>query len=136
MAKILGIDYGQRRMGIAITDEAQSQVFMRPTIESKSFAETMRIIVELCRQEGIARIVIGWPVPLAGGTNVSAELEEFANTLANQTNLPIIRFDERLTSDQAERWLHEQPGRSAPKGRRDQLSAMIILQNYLDSQNK
>ena len=135
MSKILGIDYGQKRIGIAITDDAKSQVFIRPTIDARSRGETMGVIVKLCQQEQVEMIVLGWPVPLGGGKAVPVALEAFADTLKVQTGLPMVKFDERMTSGQADQWLHETPG-TKPKGRRDQLSAMIILQNYLDSQKK
>lgn len=135
MTKILGMDYGQRRIGIAITDDAKTQVFGRPTIEARSRLETMKIITELCRQEQVEKIVVGWPVPMNGGKAVPVELEAFTDALEEQTGLPVVKFDERLTSGQADQWLHEIPGAKS-KGRRDQLAAIIILQNYLDSQKK
>ena len=131
MGKILAVDFGLRRVGLAISDERQSFAFPRPTLKVSHWREAVARIGELCSEEDIERIVVGQPISLAGIQTKRSDLECFIDALSELTKQPIDTIDERLTSRQAER---ELAGLSSTrsKGDVDRLSAVIILENYLE----
>lgn len=135
MAKVVGIDFGLKRIGIAISDPMARQAFVRPTLHVTHWTEALTPIYDLCRTEEVGRLVVGLPQSLDGTVQTRAVVEDFAKQVNEVTGLPVDFLDERFTSAQADRYLREQPRRQRAKesGKRDQLSAQIILQNYLDS---
>lgn len=136
MARILGLDAGERRIGIAISDpEGRVAVPLR-VLERRSDAADEQAIAETARAEGVELIVVGLPLSLDGTAGPQARIvQEFAGRLGRATGLPIAFCDERLTSVQAER---APAGTRRRAGRRrapaDDLAAAIILQSYLDRQ--
>ncbi|MDD5567184.1 MAG: Holliday junction resolvase RuvX [Patescibacteria group bacterium] len=134
MGKILAIDFGLKRIGLAISDENQKFAFGRPTLNVRHWQDSIIKIKTLSTEEGVQAIVVGWPKALAGSVSgPEGDLKKFINELSQQTSLPVDLLDERLTSQMADRLMRDMPGVSSkPKGKRDQLAATIILQNYLD----
>ena len=141
MGRILGLDVGERRIGVAISDQEGRLAVPLRILECSSEAADVRAIAELARAEGIETLVVGHPVSLAGNAGPQARrVEAFARLLAEETNLPLELQDERLTSVQAERAGRASRGARprGPKGGRrrrtpaDDLAAAIILQSYLD----
>jgi putative holliday junction resolvase len=135
MARVLGVDPGSKRCGIAITDSQQSMAFPRPAIPRD--AMTVTRLGELVEEESVATIVIGRPVSLAGNDTAStkdadalfAEVREFVN-------VPVIQFDERLTTRDAQKSLSEAGlTTKASRDRIDSAAAVIMLQNYIDGLN-
>jgi len=136
MGRILGIDFGLKRIGLAISDEEKKHAFGRPTLTVNSWTNTLTSINKICQSESVEKIVIGWPKPLSGQLKINEDLKKFAEEINKTTNRPVIYEDERLSSGLADRWLKESAGQKKEKGRRDQLSAIIILQGYLDRESK
>ncbi len=121
--KILGIDYGEKRVGLAISDE--SQVLARE-LDILSPKEFWKQIPELIEKNQITQIVVGWPLNMNGQvTQKTKEVESFKLKVESETGLPVEVVDERLSSQMA----GNLPG---GKVKVDSLAAQIILQNYLD----
>ena len=137
---MLGIDYGARRIGLALSDATATlaspwRLLQRPPSE----AETLRIMIKeidgLARQDdGLEAVVVGWPRRLDGSpTHQTAIVETFARLLETKIAVPVVLQDERLSSHEAESRLaaRESDWRKR-KAKLDAAAAAIILQDYLD----
>jgi putative Holliday junction resolvase len=146
--RILALDYGRSRIGIALADSAVGLAQPLCTLERINRNEDMRRLRELVREHGIKQIVVGLPLRLDGGRGEMAqEAEAFAQRVRKQIGVPVEMVDERLTSWEAERLLEESQGRvikdrvahagMAKKnlGRVsvDAVAAAVILKEYLES---
>jgi len=135
MAKFIGIDYGMRRVGIAISDDSGKIALPLKTIEGNDFI-FLNSIKEIIAEKGIEKIVLGLPLNLSGEESpMSQKVRKFAEKL-NYNEMTIIFWDERLTTTEAHRALHEM--NKKPSHHRkdiDLISATLILQSYLDSIN-
>jgi len=135
MARIVGLDFGTRRCGVAISDPMQIIASTHEVIEIGSEKELLRRIREICDEVEAERIVIGLPLNMDGSEGPSALASRaFAEKLVNKTGLPVETWDERLTTKTAEAALIEAgTRREKRKGLVDKLAAQIMLQHYLDS---
>ena len=133
MGRILGLDVGERRIGIAIsTPEGGLAVPLR-VLERRDLAADLAAIAALAGEEGVEILVIGHPLSMSGGAGPQAHrVEAFARQLAKTTGLRYELLDERLSSVQAER--SAGPTRGRRRARADDVAAAIILQGYLDRQ--
>ena len=132
--RILGIDYGQRRVGLAVSDPlgitAQGLETIQYTNEEELFVQLDKVIDAY----EVAKIVVGLPLRLDGtpGEKVE-EVHRFVEHLRDRFRGPVITWDERMTTTAAHRTMHEMGGRAkGAKGKVDRIAAMLILQNYLD----
>ncbi len=137
MGRVLALDVGERRIGVAISDPDCRLAVPLRVVECRGGTADAQAIIELAKAEAADAIVVGHPLTLAGARGPQArEAEEFANRLAKASGLPIELWDERLTSVQAERGRAPKRARSKGKRRRrapaDDLAAALILQSYLD----
>jgi putative Holliday junction resolvase len=133
--KILGIDYGEKRVGLAVSDPSNMvarslKVLMRN--ETRRWLGEMKEIIE---QNKIGKIVIGLPRNMNGSLGEKGkEVLAFVKVLEKVVNVPIVTWDERLTTVSAEKVLVQaELSRKKRRDILDKLSACIILQNYLDS---
>jgi len=139
MARVLGIDLGARRVGLAISDPSRTLARPLATIRVSSpqdaVDQVMREVARLSgEEEGLATIVVGIPRRLDGtATEQTRAAEAFLEALVARTPLPIAREDERLTSREAESRLavRERDWRIR-KAKLDAAAAAVILQDYLD----
>lgn len=137
MPKILAIDHGTVRIGLAISDDMELVANPLKTVDSKHEAE--REIARIVREKHIAKIVIGMPYLMSGDRGeASARVEKFADRLgkALQHEVPIEFVDERLSSVEAEASM-SRAGITDKRARNeivDQLAAVVILQDYLNQQ--
>jgi putative Holliday junction resolvase len=123
--KLLGIDFGTKNIGLAMTDEGGEIAFPFKTLHKNAISE----IVEICQQEKIEKIIIGLPINLQGDKTASTTaVEVFIKELKEKIDLPIQTVDERLTTVQAHKI-------GANKKSADKVSAQILLQNYIDKNN-
>ena len=138
---MLGIDYGARRIGLALSDATATLASPWRTIHRPpSEAETMRLLIAeiaVLQQDadGLAAVVVGWPRRLDGSpTDQTSIVETFAQSLETQIGVPVILQDERLSSTEAESRLarRERDWRKR-KQQLDAAAAAVILQDYLDS---
>ena len=133
--RILAIDHGSKRMGIAVSDElqmiAQPLEFV-PAEPLEKFFERLRQIIA---EKDVGLIVIGVPRNMDGTYGPAAtKVQEFVTKLKSEVSVPIKSWDERLTSVQANRYLIEADvRRSKRKEKVDKTAAAILLQSYLDS---
>lgn len=137
--RILGLDYGSKTVGAAISDElgitAQGLTTITRTKENQ-LRKTLAAIEDICREYSVGRIVLGYPKNMDNSIGEQAKkTEEFADMLRRRTSLEVIMMDERLTSMQAKRVLVEGNvhDRKEQKQVIDKLAAVLILQSYLDS---
>jgi putative Holliday junction resolvase len=129
---LLGIDYGTRRIGLACGDRDRRLAFAVGTHEEGRDGSILVRLRGLIDERGIDTIVVGLPRRADGAEGEIADrARRFAQRLEAEFQLPCILWDERYSSQEADRWLA--PGRSRDKGQRDALAAEIILQSYLDS---
>ena len=121
--KILGIDYGEKRIGLAISDESQTFARELEILLPKMFWESLN---HLILNHSISKIVLGWPLNMSGEeTKKTKEVASFMEQLADKTGLPVEVMDERLSSQMAQNI-------KGSKKDLDSLAAQILLQNYLD----
>lgn len=138
LARILGLDHGQRRIGVAISDELGLTAQPLLTILHTSQKDDLRSIGRILRRYGCTAIVMGWPIHLSGDRSPRAlAAENFADALRAEFNLPVHLWDERMSTAEAHRHL-DAVGRGARdrKDVIDQVAAMLILQSWLDSQSR
>lgn len=131
--RVLALDLGVRRIGLAVSDLEQSLAFPAGHLERVAIQRDLEALHALARERGIARIVVGLPLHLDGGDGDAAHsAREFACSLARETSLPVDLLDERWTTREAERALREGPRkRRRRKGEVDALAATLLLQSWL-----
>lgn len=132
--RVLGIDFGDKSIGLAVSDKLRLTAQGIGRYQVKNKKEDKNFFKELASNYDIDEIVIGLPLRMDGtqGTRVE-KTKEFARWLENILKLPITFWDERLTTKQALKILHQQKvKRKTKKILKDQISAMIILSSYLE----
>ncbi len=133
---ILGVDLGEKRIGLAVSDAAASIAFPAGFMASHGRARDLVALREVIEARGIVRIVVGLPIHLNGQTSPgSVAARSFAEALGEATGLPVDLLDERWTSRAAERSLSETKG--GRKKRRevvDSVAATLLLRTYLEHQ--
>ncbi len=135
MQKILGIDYGAERIGLAITDDEQRYAFMRQTITSSE--NVFEIVKNICREEHVGTVVIGLPLDQDGRPGKAAKaVQEFGKKIASIISAHVVYEDERFSSRQASA-LYHQAGIANKDSKRklDQTVAQLLLQSYLEKQH-
>ena len=136
MKRALGIDLGEARIGVAVSDELGMLAHALETIVVKDTRDPIARIVQLAKEKDVSHIIIGLPKNMDGTTGPAAEKSRaFAEKLKEHLTCPIRLWDERLTTVAAQRYLHD-AGRNVKQSRSviDQVAAQIILQGWLDSQ--
>ena len=136
--RIMGLDYGSKTVGVAISDEllltAQGKEIIRRKEENK-LRRTLARIEELIVEHGVTRIVLGLPLNMDQTPSERSMLcLEFKDMLERRTGIPVVMWDERLTTVEADEIMNE----AGIKGRDrkeyvDMIAAQIILQDYLDN---
>ena len=131
--KIMAVDYGDARTGIAMSDLLCSIVGSTTVIHSRNQDKTVQAILELVRENGVGEIVVGLPRNMDGSEGPRAQLcREFADRLAEASGLPIAMWDERRTTVEAHQILsdHNYHGKKR-KNTVDAVAASLILEGYL-----
>lgn len=133
--RILALDLGEKRIGLALSDELGLTAQGLPTLSRKNIKEDIVSIRKVITEGGVDEILVGWPLNLNGSENRQTKfVSEFIEVLKKNFNLPIKTYDERLTSLMVEKsMLEANLSRSKRKNLADKLSAQVILQSYLDS---
>ena len=135
MSKALGVDFGDRRTGIAISDASRTIAFPRETLVCDHPEQAAAAVARLAAAEDVAEIVVGYPLNLNGTAGPrAARTDAFLAELAKRTALPLKKWDERLSTKIAEAVLIEAgTSRAKRRGVVDKLAAQVILQGYLDA---
>lgn len=132
-SRILAIDYGRKRIGLALSDELGLTAQPLAILERSNRQADLRRLREVCRQNGVARILVGHPVHITGASSEMAEeAARFAARLAKAFGIPVELADERLTSWEAGQFLAEAKSRRPRNAPVDDLAAAILLRDYLN----
>lgn len=132
--RILALDYGKRRIGLAVSDELGITAHGLDTFQRKRLRDDLDGLARIAADHAAVEILVGDPKHLSGDqSRSSADAREFAAKLAARTGLPVTFWDERLTTSEAQRILKES-GISSRKraGAVDRLAAVLILNSYLE----
>ena len=133
----LGLDFGTRRIGLAVSDPEGIFAFPAGTIERRNLAVDLAALADVIQERGVRRIVLGLPLHMDGRAGDMAEaVRAFARELEQATGLPVELMDERWTTLEAERAVRDA---GPPRGRRrrgdvDAVAASILLRTWLERQ--
>ena len=135
--RILALDYGTKRIGVALSDELGWTAQPLETIARKSLDADVARIRELVRRHEVKEIVIGMPVQLDGHAGPAAQsARQFQEVVQTAAGVPVIAWDERLTTKAAEQMLIEADvSRKKRKGAVDRIAAALLLKSYLEHQS-
>jgi putative Holliday junction resolvase len=134
-SRLLGVDYGQVRVGLAVSDPERRIASPLTTYQRRTSKKDAAFFRELVGAEDVAEIVVGLPLHLDGREGQKArEAREFGRQLAEATELPVVFWDERFSTVEAETALWEAGlTHKRRKARRDRVAAQLFLQAYLDA---
>lgn len=128
--KILAIDYGEKRVGLALGDTDLNLALPHGVLNQKSDEVLVEQLLQIVDEEGVDTVVVGDPLAATGGkTEQTNTSRAFAALLRTRLKVPVELFDERFTSQRADAAPRELKTRS-----RDEMAAMFLLQDYLDRQ--
>ena len=132
--RILAIDHGTVRMGIAVSDELKMIAHPMEYIPAEPFAAFLARLKEILRDKEVELVLVGMPRNMDGSYGQAAlKVQEFVTALKDAVTVPIRTWDERLTSAQANRFLIQgNVRREKRKEKVDSMAAAILLQSYLD----
>ena len=141
MARVLGIDFGERRVGLALSDPSATIAQPLPTITRRlGKRPPIAAITEIIQQQEVGEVVVGLPLNLAGDeTDWTRTVRDFGNKLQERAGIPVEFLDERLTSVQAERAVRGSGLKRSDreqKHRIDAAAAVLLLQTYLDRRTR
>jgi putative Holliday junction resolvase len=133
--RVLGLDLGDRRIGVALSDDTGTLASGLPTVTRVGPKKDLARIMDLVRAHGVSEVVVGLPLNMDGSAGPAAEkARAFVAELARRAGVPVALQDERLTTVEAEERLREAGVRREDWPKRvDQAAAVIILQEYLDA---
>ena len=133
--RILGLDYGDKRIGVAVCDELGLTAQGLPTIIRKTRKHDWDILENLVKNYQVEKIVIGYPVRLDGSEGIQCEkVNRFALLLEKTFHLPVVKWEETLSTKEAEEILIQSGVHWAKRKKMvDKVAACLILQSFLDS---
>jgi putative Holliday junction resolvase len=133
VSRILAVDWGERRIGLALSDPEEVIATGLKTLAVRGAAEALERVARLAAEREVECIVVGLPLLMSGERGESAlAAERFAGALGARTGLPVETYDERLTSALSERRLRETGVRTGhAKARVDQGAAVALLESYM-----
>ncbi len=132
--KVLGVDFGDTRTGLAVSDPSRLLASGIGLISQGGIEKTAEAVADIAREQKVSAVVVGLPVNMDGSEgNRAQRCRKFARLVEERCGLPVVMFDERMTTMTASRYLNE-TGTHGKKRKTviDTLSAQIILQNCLD----
>jgi len=133
--RILALDVGDKRIGVAISDELEISAHALTTITRTDLKKAIREIIEILNEYNVEEMIVGMPVMMNGSMGIQAEkVGKFVDELKKEVRIPIKLFDERLSTSLIEKTLIDADmSREKRKKVIDKLSAVIILQDYMSS---
>ena len=134
-ARVLGLDVGSKRIGVAVSDPLGITAQGLETIRRKNKRTDFEALAGIIRQYSVSEIVVGYPLRLSGVEGVQSEkMHHFAEDLRKHFAVPVHLWDERLTSSQANRVLREaELSIKKRAGAVDRMAAVLILQNWMEA---
>jgi putative Holliday junction resolvase len=132
--RVLGVDYGRARIGVAVSDELGMLAHPLETIPAKNLDAAVKRVAEIAREKDVERVVLGMPKHMNGDIGTAAdEVNAFAAKLRPLLHCELMLWDERLTTTAAQRALRDSGQKTKhTRGVIDQVAAQMILQGYLD----
>ena len=133
MTRVLAVDWGERRIGLAVSDPQGVIAIGLDTLEVSGAGQAAARVADVAREQGAERIVVGLPLLMSGERGEAAEAaDRFAAQLERQSGLPVELYDERLTTALSQRRLRETGVRTGhARARVDQGAAVALLESYL-----
>lgn len=133
--RIMGIDYGDVRTGIALSDTLWMMANGIGTYKAENDGQLLETVLKIAKENSVSHFVLGHPINMNGTLGERSErVRAFASLLESESGLPVILIDERMTTMEAHRYLNASDTRGKKrKAVVDTLSAQIILQTFLDS---
>jgi len=133
--RILGLDYGSKRIGVAICDELGITAYGITTIIRRNRKQLLEALSEIIKKYNVEKIVVGYPIRIDGTAGIQCEkVDTFSKVLETTFLLPVIKWDETLTTKEAEDILFQaNVRRKKRKSVVDQLAATLILKGYMAS---
>jgi len=133
--RILALDLGERRIGVALSDACGWLATPLTVLRRSSREAELATIEELVRKHQVEQVIVGYPRSLDGTLGPQARrVDRYVEQLRVRLLVPVVLWDERLSTAQAERLVHEM-GQRVQRERIDAAAAAVILQNYLDAQS-
>jgi putative Holliday junction resolvase len=135
MPRILALDFGEKRIGVAVSDSLNIIAQSVGTIERRGIKNDIKSVRDLVEKHDAGKLIVGLPLNMNGTEGKSANLAiDFVNELKKEINICVEMSDERLTTAQGERiFLEADLSREKRKKNIDKIAAQLILQSYLDS---
>jgi putative Holliday junction resolvase len=141
---VLGLDYGSRRIGLAVSDEERLFAFPAGALERTGLQRDLAALGALIAERGVTRVVVGLPLHLSGRSGPEAEAARaFARALAAAAGIEVDLLDERWTTREAERALRDASGKRSSSSRRkrdrgsvDSVAATLLLRSYLERERR
>jgi len=134
LSRILGIDFGERRIGLALSDSLGITAQGLPTLDTKKTEDIFGYIENIVKEQNVTKIIVGMPKNMNGTIGPKGrEVEKFIQELIKRTNIEVIPWDERLSSVQSLKAMREMGTKQKHKEVADRISATLILQSYMDS---
>jgi len=135
LSRVMGLDVGSRRIGIAISDPLGITAQGLETLQRQNKKEDYRKLGALIEEYKVAEIVVGYPLRMSGAEGTQAEkMQAFAEELRKRFKIPVHLWDERLTSAEANRLLRESEMSIKRRGEAvDRMAAILILQSWMEA---
>ena len=136
--RILAIDFGTKRIGLALSDPLGYTAQGLETLMRQNKKQVIAFLMKLCKENGVGEVVIGLPINMNGSTGPKAqEILDLVPELEKALEVPVHTWDERLTSREADRLMIEQDlSRQKQKQNSDRLAATMILQGYPETKRR
>ncbi len=132
--RVMGLDVGEQRTGVALSDLMGWLASPLTVLRCSSRETEMEAIAELARKHNVDRVIVGYPRSLNGTVGPQAQsVDRYVEQLRTHLEVPVMLWDERLSTAQAERLVHES-GRRVRRDTIDAAAAAVILQSYLDAE--
>ncbi len=141
--KVLAIDPGKKRVGLAACDELEITTRLLPQLQVNSWGELLKQLVGMIREQGFQEVVVGLPLDMSGEAGKAAEsARRLAHALEKQLasggdTCPVVLWDERLTTFEAEQRLRDSGvARKKARHKLDSLAAQVLLEDYLQNRSR
>jgi putative holliday junction resolvase len=137
LSRVLGLDVGSRRIGIAVSDPLGITAQGLETLQRKNKRQDFERLGQIIREYDVREIVVGLPLRMSGAEGTQAgKMQEFADELRKRFGLPVHMWDERLTSAEANRLLRDTDLSIEKRGKAvDRMAAVLILQGWMESRS-
>jgi putative Holliday junction resolvase len=137
VGRILGLDVGSRRIGVAVSDPLGITAQGLDTLQRKTKRQDLEYLQQVIRQYDVREIVVGLPLRMSGAEGIQSEkMQVFAEELRKRFRLPVHLWDERLTSVEANRLLRETDLSIEKRGKAvDRMAAVLILQGWMEARS-